>query len=130
MPPKSAQKSGQKRKQDAPAGSSSYTSLTLKQKLDILKDHESGKLSQRKIAEKYNIGKTTVHNIVNAKEQIKEAAEDPSNLEVKRAKRTTKNGDVNAALLMFFRRCREKNFPLTEPVLVTEDEYVDLDNDL
>ena len=77
--------------------------LTLAQKLEVLKDVDA-KMSQRKIGDKYGIGKSTVGRIPAAREDLLREAELQGNLAYKRVKRTTKNDDVNNCVLEFFRR--------------------------
>ena len=42
---------------------------------------------------------------------------------MKRLKRATRNDDVNSALMEFFRRSRDRNFPLTGPLLQEKAKF-------
>ena len=78
--------------------------LSLAQKIEVLKDLDAKVLSQRKIAEKYGISKSTVSRINTARSDLLREAEIAGNLSRKRSKRSTKNDDVNDCVLQFFRR--------------------------
>ena len=115
MPPKTASTS-RKRKTEFEASSSNYKELSLAQKLSVIKDSEEG-ISLRKLGEKYNVGKSTIQRILAGKQDLQQAAENPVNSLTKRTKRTTKNDDINSALMEFFRRSDDSNkveqsFPL------------------
>ena len=104
MPTKTT--SARKRKDsEASPSPSIYNELSLEQKLLVIKDSEG--ISSRKLAEKYSVGKTSILRITALKSELKEAAETPENLSSKRVKRSTKNDDVDSALVEFFRKCRE-----------------------
>ena len=77
--------SAQKRKAD--------NELPIKNKLDVLKDLHSGLLSQRKIAEKYAIGRSTVQRIAASREKFDQEADNAAHFSRKRIKRGTRNED-------------------------------------
>ena len=107
MPPKTPSTT-RKRKTESEASSSKYNELSLAQKLSVIKDSEEG-ISLRKPAEKYNVGKSTIQRILAGKRVLLQAAENPANLLTKRIKRTTKNDDINSALVEFFRQSYDSN---------------------
>ena len=114
MPPKTPSTS-RTRKTESEAFSSKHNELSLAQKLSVIKDREEW-ISLRKLGEKYNVGKSTIQRTLAGKEDLQQATENPANLLTKRTTRMTKN-DINSALVEFFRRCRDRNFILSGPVL-------------
>ena len=101
--------SAQKRKDD--------NELPIKNELDVLNDLDSGLLSQRKIAEKYAIGRSTVQRIAASREKLEQEADNTADLSCKRIKRSMRNEDIKKCLLEFFRRRPDKNIPLTGVIL-------------
>ena len=100
----------------SPQKSSKQNELTLAEKLQVIKASTEGS-SANSIAKQFKIGRATVGRILKSRDELERQAENPEALAIKRIKRTTNNDVINTALLEFFRRCRDRNFPLTGPLL-------------
>ena len=99
----------------SPQKSSKQNELTLAEKLQVIKASTEGS-SANSIAKQFKIGRATVGRILKSRDELERQAENPEALASKRIKGTTNNDVINTALLEFFRRCRDRNFPLTGPL--------------
>ena len=106
----------------SPQKSSKQNELTLAEKLQVIKASTEGS-SANSIAKQFKIGRATVGRILKSRDELERQAENPEALASKRIKRTTNNDVINTALLEFFRRCRDRNFPLTGPLLQAKAKF-------
>lgn len=91
-------------------------SLTIKQKIDILKKVDDG-IKKKIIAREYNIPASTLSTIIKNKVSIQSFASNltkPGN--VKRNRDVT-NKNVNSAVLKWFASARDQNVPVSGPLL-------------
>ena len=106
----------------SPQKSSKQNELTLAEKLQVTKASTEGS-SANSIAKQFKIGRETVGRILKSRDELERQAENPEALASKKIKRTTNNDVINTALLEFFRRCRDRNFPLTGPLLQAKAKF-------
>lgn len=93
--------------------------LTLSQKLEILRDLENG-ASNSAICKSYNLSKSTVSTILKNKDNIRSAR--CSNISKLKRIRKSQRPDVDQALLKWFSIQRSQNMPLTGSILQTKAE--------
>ena len=74
-------------------------------------------LSARKIADRFDVGKTQIQTIIKNKSDILKAYSEGVPIERKRKMRATGNERVNELTLEWFKRARSKNIPLSGPLL-------------
>ena len=102
--------------------SSKRNDLTLEQKVEVLTEVEK-KTSYRTVSERFHIAIGTVTKIKNSKEQIENEAQNASNLQLKRPRRTEKYDAVNNCALEFFRRWLAINIPVTGVMLQEKPKF-------
>jgi len=103
--------------------------LRLDSKLDLITDSEKiPKISQKDLSLKYGIGKATVCDILKRKDEYRRQSEE--NIGSKRIWHvsTGKFSDLNELLFRWFKGAREKNIPLSGPVL--QEKALDFAKDL
>ena len=91
------------------------TELSLKQKVDLLKNSEGR--NSRQLAEIYGIGKTQVQTILKRNREILDSFEGNSNPERKRQCVRTSNDDVNDLMWQWFQKIRSQNIPVSGPMM-------------
>ena len=93
------------------AGKRKYTHKTLREKCQALKDLEKGE-SNKDVAAKYNVPKSTLSTWVKNKEKLFDALKKGAN--VKRQQLKTGNHElVNQAIFNWFLNMRSQNVPLS-----------------
>jgi hypothetical protein len=95
------------------------TDLSLNDKLNIIQAVESGKSSRQEISVKYDLGKTTVGDIIRSKHKILAKAEEIGRVASKSVVRE-RNGllpSLEAVLLNWFTNARAGNIPIQENTL-------------
>jgi len=103
---------------------SSRNALTLKQKLEVLeyaKKHK--KDSTRQLADKFSCGRTQIQGILKNKDSLVRSFEDNAPLLRKRA-RTSSNEDINEAMFRWFKLARQRNIPVSGPMLQEEAKVI------
>ena len=91
------------------------TKLSLKQKVDLLKNSEGR--SSRQLAEIYGIGRTQVQTILKRNREILDSFEENSNPERKRQCDRTSNDNVNDLMWQWFQKIRSQNIPVSGPMM-------------
>lgn len=92
-------------------------SLTLYDKLEIIKAVESGQHKRSFIARQYGISKSSISDVIKKKDKIVEAFE-VSNVSPKRKRlRTSSYTDVEEAILLWLKQARSLNIPITGPAI-------------
>lgn len=89
--------------------------LSLEQRIEVLREHERGK-SARKLAERFNCGRTQISKIIKEKDLILKEFEDFKFRGIKQL-RHEKHVDVNKAVLEWFKSVRAKNIPVSGPMI-------------
>ena len=90
-------------------------SLTLKEKLDVIKDKEQG-ISSRKLAVKYEVGKTQIQQIWKRKAEILELQHKASP-ETKRLKTTQQYEDINKLTYEWYLDALRRRVEISGPML-------------
>lgn len=94
------------------------TILTLTEKVQILHDWESGtETSQRKLANKYNISKTAVSDMIKNRNLLLQQYEINANTKRKRFNTTSKYADVNEIVWQWFKVARESGIQMSGPMI-------------
>ena len=96
--------------------------LSIEQKLEICEMVKKG-TSYDEIMKTYGIGKSTISDI-KKEQEFKEFVSKTAQLGIKNADKVTKvmqtgsNNELDQALYLWFCQCREKNIPVTGPILL------------
>lgn len=94
------------------------TELSLSDKVKLIKDHESTpKVSQRDLAEKYKVGKSTVGDILRKKDTYMEQFELNANSSKQRFNTNCKFFDINDVVWKWFNTARSKGIPISGPII-------------
>uniref|UniRef100_A0A4W3IPE2 HTH CENPB-type domain-containing protein n=1 Tax=Callorhinchus milii TaxID=7868 RepID=A0A4W3IPE2_CALMI len=93
-----------------------YTTLTLAQRVEVLKKLEN-KESQKSIAAEFDVDQSAISRIQKNREKILDEWQNNSNPERKRH-RLRKAEDVEAALLRWFSQARSQQVPVNGPLLM------------
>ena len=92
--------------------------LTLDQKVELIKVHDKSKKSLRHLADQFNIGKTSVQNILKRKAEVLDAYEENVSGDRKRAKvYVTPNEELNIKTWEWFQKIRGQNLPVSGPTI-------------
>ena len=97
--------------------------LSIEQKLEICELVKKG-TSYDEIMKTYGIGKSTISDIKKKEQEFKEFVSKKAQLGIKNADKVTKvmktgsNNELDQTLYLWFRQCREKNIPVTGPILL------------
>lgn len=92
--------------------------LSIENKMDLIKDSEAvPKISQKDLSLKYGIGKATVCDILKRKDTYRTQYEENIGSKRKRHASSSKFFDLNELLFRWFKGAREKNIPLSGPIL-------------
>ena len=91
--------------------------LTLTDKVNLIKEAESTKMTRQQLGEKFGIGKTTVTDIIKKKDQYLKQFEENAVGSRQRVKTTTKFEDVSALVWTWFQQARAKNIPVSGPMV-------------
>ncbi|GBO01771.1 hypothetical protein AVEN_129829-1 [Araneus ventricosus] len=92
--------------------------LNLKEKIDVLKIIEKEKLSVRRFAERFHVGKTKNSELLKDKEGIRKMWVLNSNENLKNLKfRKIETSEIDEVLMKWFRSARAKNIPVNGVLL-------------
>ena len=97
--------------------------LTIEQKLQVCDSIRKGD-SYAEITKKFNIGKSTISDIKRSEQKLKDFKSEKSQLGIKNAAKKSKcmksagNEELDRALYIWFRQLREKNIPVSGPILL------------
>lgn len=94
------------------------TSLSLKQKLQILKEVDEN-VNKTAICIKYKCNKSTLYRIIKNKNDIKKAATESKNIQQKRNRKGL-HDSVEKALAIWFDQQRQKNCIVTSLLLINK----------
>ena len=103
--------------------------LTIAQKLEICEKIKR-KVSYEEIMHTYNIGKSTICDIKNSETKMREFASNKELLGIKNATKSAKSmkpsnyDEVDRALYIWFKQMREKNVPISGPILMEKVIFV------
>ena len=102
------------------SSSGSRNALSLKEKLEVLKyAKKHPKESARQLAGKFSCGRTQIQGILKNKDSLVRSFKDNAPLSRKRTK-TSSNEEVNEAMLRWFKLARQRNIPVSGPMLQEE----------
>ncbi|XP_033110353.1 tigger transposable element-derived protein 6-like [Anneissia japonica] len=90
------------------------TELDVAMKLRLIDDIESG-MKRIEVAQKYGVGKSTLSDIYRAKDKWKSKKEESTGAKFRFVK--TKFSDLNQLMLVWFRTARDKNIPISGPLI-------------
>ncbi|XP_053379524.1 uncharacterized protein LOC123527550 isoform X1 [Mercenaria mercenaria] len=94
------------------------TTLSLYEKIQIIQEFESGETtSQRKLAEKYNISKSAVADMIKNRQLLKEHYEFNANTKRKRFNTNSKFAEVNELVWQWFKTSRENGVQMSGPMI-------------
>ncbi|CAG2205244.1 unnamed protein product [Mytilus edulis] len=92
--------------------------LSLSDKVKLIKDHDSvPKPSQRELAEKYKVGKSTVGDILRKKDTYLQQFELNANSSKQRFNTNCKFFDINDIVWKWFNTARAKGIPISGPII-------------
>ncbi|XP_070560224.1 tigger transposable element-derived protein 4-like [Ptychodera flava] len=101
----------------APPAKRRRKELNLSDKIKLIKEAESSSLTMKKLGEKYNIGKSTVSDIIKKKDEYVAQFEANADANRQRLNHSAKFHDVNALTWDWFQQARAKNIPISGPLL-------------
>lgn len=107
-----------------------YRAKTLQEKADILREVDAGLLPKQEIAKKHGIPKTTPSTYIKNKRTIEDALQ--AEVASKRRRlRPAKYPDLEKALLIWIKKMRSQDIPLSGPVILAKaaDFALQLDYD-
>ncbi|XP_070573829.1 tigger transposable element-derived protein 4-like [Ptychodera flava] len=93
------------------------TELSLADKVKLIKDAESTRLTRQQLGQKYGIGKTTATDIIRKKAEYLRQYEENANGSRQRFKTTSKFEEINDLTWTWFQQARAKNIPISGPML-------------
>jgi len=93
------------------------TSLTLEERINVIKENEIEKTSHRDLAKKYNVGKTQIQNTIKRKEEYLKAYEELMPSKRCRIKVNLKYPEIDNAVKEWFDLARENNIPISGPIV-------------
>lgn len=101
--------------------------LTLKQKYQLLKDHEA-KISIEKLKEKYKCGKTAVYKIIGNKKNIIDEYLSTQNVNMKMKMRSSKFEIINELTYNWLSQALSKNLPVSGTLLQEKAREIAIEN--
>lgn len=99
-----------------------YCTISIAQKVEVLKKFDQG-TSVRKLCEEYEIGKSTVYDIIKQKKEILsffENSDSPMEMLKRKSMKSVKNADLDKVMIDWFKQRRAENVPLTGPMIITQ----------
>ena len=105
---------------------SKKNSLSLKQRIDILKavDKAPGHGSKSRIAKEFDIPNSTLSTIIKERKRIEAAFEESKFQPQRKRIQLAKYEDIESGLLLWFKGIREKNLPISGPILQAKAEEI------
>ena len=97
--------------------SRAHKTLSLAERIDVIKRMEDKKESQESVAKHYGVHRSQISRILKQKDQLLHDWQNNTNLDRKR-KRTGKAEDVEQALLRWFAQARSRQLPISGPLLM------------
>ncbi|OWA54239.1 hypothetical protein BV898_18650 [Hypsibius exemplaris] len=93
--------------------------LTISEKLELLEDHASSRMTGSQLATKYSVNKATVSRILAQKQQLRLQCEKRHNLRLKRLPRKTAFQGINSAIEKIILQSSDggKESALTGPII-------------
>ena len=95
-------------------------SFSIESKYNILLDFRRNKLTQTEICRKYDISFSTFHRWVKTESEIKEKFESNAFIPDRKRDRASKYEQVEKELYKWFVDARQKNLPISGPVLLVK----------
>ncbi|XP_023237227.1 tigger transposable element-derived protein 4-like [Centruroides sculpturatus] len=93
------------------------TTLTLKEKYELVSEFECNKTSQAEFAKQKNLPRTTLVGILKKKEEIKKLFLGSSSRMSRKRQRKSLYKDVEDALVRWLKQTRSSNLPVSGPIL-------------
>ena len=84
------------------------TALTLEQRIDVINKSEKGKLSARKIADNFGVGRSQINSVLKRKADVLADFDNNVSAERKRQKKATGNDDINKLVWEWFKMRHHK----------------------
>lgn len=92
--------------------------LSIEDKMNLIHESEKiPKISQKDLSLKFGIGKSTVCDILKRKDEYRQQYEENFGSKRKRHVNTGKYSDLNELLYRWFKSAREKNIPISGPII-------------
>ena len=92
-----------------------FTELHINLKLALITDAELNQISQRSLADKYNVSKTAVQRILQQKDEIRKFADAPQ--QTLKRKRQMVYSDIDLHVQKWYECCKRKKIPISGPRL-------------
>ena len=91
--------------------------LSLKEKIAVIKASEEADSSQRKLAERFGVGKTQIQVILSKKQELLDAFKANGNLQRKRLCYRGTHEEIDDLTWRWFQRARSLNIPVSGPMI-------------
>ncbi len=91
--------------------------MTLEERINVIKDNEIKKTSQRDLAKKYNVSKTQIQTTIKRKVEYLKAYEELIPSKRCRIKENLKYPEIDKAVKEWFDLARENNIPISGPII-------------
>lgn len=91
--------------------------LSIKEKMNIINESEKSLLSARKLAEKFNVGKTQVTTLLQNKEEVRKLFQEGGNTDRKRKFPNTGGLAVDRDVYNWFCQARKMNLSISGPII-------------
>ncbi|XP_054720129.1 jerky protein homolog [Uloborus diversus] len=109
-----------------PAKKRKHVSLTIQQKIDIIRRLERGE-SRNSIKIRYNIGSSTIYDIKKQKEKLEQFLADSESSEwfdVRCNVKKPKHAELDSVLYKWFRGKRDEGLPITGPTIIEKAKMI------
>lgn len=103
-----------------------YKSLTLTEKIKILREVDNGRKTKTEIAKQYGIPLSTLSTFIKNRETIESQAESGETDGSKKRNRGAKHERLERELLDWFFQCRSNNIPLSGPLVKEKADMIAL----
>ena len=89
------------------------TALTLEQRIDVINKSEKGKLSARKIADHFGVGRSQINSVLKTKADVLADFDNNVSAERKRQKKAIGNDDINKLVWEWFKNATSRRINLS-----------------
>lgn len=97
-----------------------YGAKTLKEKVEILREGDAGKISKLEIAKKHSIPKSTLSTYIKNKGAIEDAYATEAFASSRKRLRPAKHPELEQAVVAWIREIRSQDIPLSGPMVMAK----------
>lgn len=97
-----------------------YGSKVLKDKVDILREVDAGRISKSDIAKKYGIPKSTLSTYIRNRKSIEDSYESKDFTHERKRLRHAKHPEMENALISWIKEMRSQDVPLSGPIITAK----------